>query len=67
MMNLFGFTCKAKVGGWEFNAFIRLKKDPVAYKLSGGKPDIDERIDGTRSPGPLQQPGGDRWVRTACL
>lgn len=66
-MDLFGFRRKTKVSGWEFNAFIILKEDLVVYKLSGGKPNIDELIDEKRPLGPLQDLGGDRLLRAAGL
>ncbi len=67
LMDLFGFRRKTKVSGWEFNAFIILKGDLVVYKLSGGKPNIDELIDEKRPLGPLQDLGGDRLLRAAGL
>jgi hypothetical protein len=55
------------VTGWEFNAFIVLKNDLVVYKISGGKPKIDELVDQKKPLGPLQDIGGDTLIKAAGL
>jgi hypothetical protein len=64
-LDLLTFRRKTKVTGWEFNAFIVLKGDIVAYKISGGKPRIDELIDHKKPLGPLQDIEGNSIVKAA--
>jgi hypothetical protein len=63
LLDLLGFRRKTKVTGWEFNAFIVLKRDTVVYKISGGKPNIDELIDHKKPLGPLQDIEGNSIIR----
>jgi hypothetical protein len=67
LLDLFTFRQKTKVTGWEFNAFIVLKNDLVVYKISGGKPKIDELVDQKKPLGPLQDIGGDTLIKAAGL
>jgi hypothetical protein len=53
-LDLFNFRRKTKISGWEFKAIIVLKNDLVVYKISGGKPEIDEHQDRKNPLGPLQ-------------
>ncbi len=59
MLDLFGFRRKTKISGWEFKAIIVLKNDLVVYKISGGKPKVDELLD--EPLGPLQNIGTNAW------
>jgi len=67
LLDLFSFRRKTKVTGWEFNAFIIMKNGLVVYKISGGKPNIDELIDEKKPLGPFQDIGGDTLIRNAGL
>jgi hypothetical protein len=58
---------KTKVTGWEFDGFIILKNDLVVYKISGGKPNIDELIDEEKPLGSFQDLGGDSLIRATGL
>ena len=61
MLDLFGFRRKTKISGWEFKAIIVLKNDLVVYKISGGKPKVDELLDEKKPLGPLQNIGTNAW------
>lgn len=63
LLDLLGFRRKTKVTGWEFNAFIVLKRDTVVYKSSGGRPNIDELIDYKKPLGPLQDIEGNSIIK----
>jgi hypothetical protein len=53
------------VTGWEFNTFIVLERNTVVYKISGGKPHIDELIDHKKPLGPLQDIEGNSIIKAA--
>ena len=54
LLDLFNFRRQTKISGWEFRAIIVLKRNLVVYKISGGKPNIDEDQDRKNPLGPLQ-------------
>jgi hypothetical protein len=67
VLDLLGFRRKTKVTGWKFDAFIVLKRDTVVYKISGGKPNIDELIDHKKPLGPLQDIEGSSIMKAVGL
>lgn len=56
-LDLFGFRRQTKISGWEFRAIVVMHDDLVVYKISGGKPNIDELRDEKKPLGPLQDSG----------
>ncbi len=62
LFDLFNFRRKTKIFGWEFNAIVVLKNDLVVYKISGGKPKIDEYKDRKNPLGPLQSSERIIWA-----
>ena len=61
-LDLFNFRRKTKISGWEFKAIVVLKNDLVVYKISGGKPGIDEHQDRKNPLGPLQSSEKIIWA-----
>ena len=54
-LDLFNFKRKSHRTGWRFNALVILQDDLVVYKISGGKPKIDEYVYKRNPLGPLQE------------
>lgn len=64
LLDLFNFHRRTTITGWEFRAIIVLKDDLTVYKISGGKPSINEFQDSKNPLGPLQSPGSAIWGLT---
>jgi hypothetical protein len=54
-LDLFNFKRKSHRTGWTFKALLILQDDLVIYKISGGKPKIDEYMYKRNPLGPLQE------------
>jgi len=54
-LDLFNFKRKSHRTGWKFKALLILQDDLVVYKISGGKPKIDEYVYKKNPLGPLQE------------
>lgn len=54
MLDLLNFRRKTSNTGWEFKAIIVMKDELTVYKISGGKPNIDQTVEHKNPLGPLQ-------------
>ncbi|MFQ5451687.1 MAG: hypothetical protein ACE5E9_13750 [Nitrospinaceae bacterium] len=55
-LDLLGFKRKTRKMGWEFHAFVVLKKGVVVYKVWSGRPKIQESSEKKNPLGPFQEP-----------
>lgn len=63
-MDLFNFHRQTSITGWQFRGIVVLKNNLVIYKLSSGKPSINEFRDSRNPLGPLQNSERILWGMT---